>query len=93
MGDQIRIHVIIHGRVQGVFFRAETRKAALQRNISGWVKNRSDGAVEAVFEGRQEDAESMVAWCRVGSPLSRVDSVETTIESYTGRFDSFDVTY
>lgn len=74
----------MRGRVQGVFFRAETRSRAASLGLSGWVRNNPDGTVEAVFEGPQERVEAMVAWCRHGPPDARVDSVETTWEPPRG---------
>lgn len=62
--------------VQGVFFRYETRERARERGLAGWVRNRPDGRVEAVFEGPAEAVEKMVAWCHEGPPLARVDEVE-----------------
>ena len=70
----------MHGSVQGVFFRVETRDRARSRGVSGWVRNRRDGAVEAVFEGPDEQVESMVDWCRRGPAGARVDSVDVDWE-------------
>ena len=70
-----KIRVIITGRVQGVFFRMETQQAARRIGVTGWARNRSDGSVEAVFEGAPEKVEEMLAWCRKGPPLARVDDV------------------
>jgi acylphosphatase len=70
-----RIRVIITGRVQGVFFRMETQHAARRIGVTGWARNRRDGSVEAVFEGAPEKVEEMLAWCRKGPSLARVDDV------------------
>jgi acylphosphatase len=86
-----RVHVWISGRVQGVFFRAHTKEAALRYGVNGWVRNLSDGRVEAVFEGDEEAVDAVVQWCHKGSPLSRVDRVETVEEPYQGEFTHFDV--
>lgn len=69
------VRVIIKGRVQGVCFRMETRHAAGQIGVTGWVRNRRDGSVEAVFEGPDKKVEEMLAWVRIGPPLARVDDV------------------
>ena len=61
-----RAHVVVHGAVQGVFFRVETRDRARSLGVGGWVRNTADGSVEAVFEGDDERVESMVAWCSRG---------------------------
>jgi acylphosphatase len=71
-----RVHVVVHGAVQGIFFRVETRARARSLGIGGWVRNTADGAVEAVFEGEDERVESMVDWCRRGPRGARVDEVE-----------------
>ena len=88
-----RIHVYIRGRVQGVFFRAATRRTATNLNLTGWVRNMDDGRVEAVFEGEDYDIEKMIAWCKVGPPLSRVENVTTTEEQHTGSFQDFGITH
>ncbi|HEV2061297.1 MAG TPA: acylphosphatase [Solirubrobacteraceae bacterium] len=68
--------VRVHGRVQGVFFRDSTRSAASSRGVVGWVRNCSDGTVEAWFEGDEEAVESMVSWCRSGPSHADVDAVD-----------------
>lgn len=74
--DTISRHVIIRGRVQGVGFRAWTEYTALQRGLTGWVRNRRDGAVEAVFIGQAVAVEAMLADCRRGPTGARVDHLE-----------------
>jgi acylphosphatase len=69
-------HVVIHGRVQAVGFRAWTEFTARGRGLQGWVRNRRDGSVEAVFAGSREAVEAMVADCRRGPPGARVDAIE-----------------
>lgn len=71
-----RTHVLVSGKVQGVFYRDTTKKEADRRGVRGWVRNLKDGRVEAVFEGPDATVEEMVAWCRIGSPLSRPTFVE-----------------
>ena len=71
-----RARVIVRGRVQGVFFRMETRREALGKNVTGWVSNRPDGSVEALFEGKKADVEAMLEWCRLGPSMARVDHVD-----------------
>ena len=88
-----RVHVWITGRVHGVFFRAYTRDAALSAGIGGWERNLPDGRVEAIFEGNDENVESVINWCHEGSPMSRVDIVEVREEIYTGEFDNFRITH
>jgi acylphosphatase len=88
-----RYHVYITGRVQGVFFRANTRKQAQALGLTGWVRNLPDDRVETVFEGEEKGAEAMVAWCRTGTPPARVDHLEVMEENATGGFTSFDIVY
>ena len=73
-----RVHVRISGRVQGVFFRATCAEEARSRGLAGWVRNASDGAVEAEFEGGDAQVAAMLAWCRQGPPAARVVGVEAT---------------
>ncbi len=71
-----RRRVVVHGRVQGVFFRGSTVERAREVGVNGWVRNRSDGTVEAVFEGSAAQVEEMLRFCREGPPWARVDRVE-----------------
>ena len=73
--NRTRAHVHVSGRVQGVYFRATTRDEAHEAGVDGWVRNLPDGRVEAVFEGPEDAVESMVAFCREGSPAARVEDV------------------
>jgi acylphosphatase len=91
--EKKRVHVLISGRVQGVFFRAYTRDTAVREGVQGWVRNVPDGRVEAVFEGDRDRVDRMVAWCRVGSPLGHVDGVEEWEEPYSGEFREFEIRY
>ncbi|WP_255198853.1 acylphosphatase [Halorarius litoreus] len=75
MTDPLRAHVYVSGRVQGVYYRANTRDAARERGVAGWVKNLDDGRVEAVFEGSRDAVEAMVEWCHDGSPRAQVEEV------------------
>lgn len=92
MSDNQRAHVIISGRVQGVFFRANTQRAAARHGVTGWVRNLPDGTVEAVFEGSGDSVDAVVEWCRTGDPPSRVDHVAVSREPCTGAFDGFEIT-
>jgi acylphosphatase len=82
--SEARARAVVRGRVQGVFFRAETRDRARSLGLSGWVRNAPDGSVEAVFEGDRERIESMLAWCRRGPSLARVDDVQADWEEPRG---------
>ena len=93
MEDKKRAHVIISGRVQGVFFRMETLKAAQLYGVSGWVKNKADGTVEAMFEGDNKSVDSILEWCRRGSPPAKVEKADVNWEDYTGEFKEFKIAY
>ena len=80
----IRRRVIVHGFVQGVFFRDSTRRLAQRHGVSGWVANRTDGALEAVFEGEADAVERLVAFSRQGSRGAQVESVEVEEEEPEG---------
>ena len=79
-----RRHLIIYGFVQGVGFRFAVERAARSRGLSGWVRNRPDGAVEAVFEGERQDVEALVAFCRQGPRGADVERVDVRSESPEG---------
>jgi len=84
-----RAHVLVSGRVQGVFFRQETQEKALMLNVTGWVRNTNDDRVEAVFEGEEENVEKMVDFCKTGPAYANVTRVKVTWERYVGEFESF----
>jgi acylphosphatase len=88
-----RVRVTITGMVQGVFFRAKTRNEAIRNNVTGWVRNLPDGRVEAFFEGKPEDVDRVVDWCRIGPSLAEVTKVEMREEEYTGAFTDFTIRY
>jgi acylphosphatase len=91
MDNQARAHLLISGRVQGVFFRSETRDKAKAMGISGWVRNTSDGRVEAVFAGDRDNVEEIIQWCRKGPPTARVQDVDVDWEEFRGEFGSFSI--
>jgi acylphosphatase len=76
----IRRHVIVSGRVQGVFFRETIRHLAEQEGVAGWIRNRADGTVEAVFEGEPEAVERLVDACRSGPPMAEVADIQVSDE-------------
>jgi acylphosphatase len=75
------VHVIVEGRVQGVGFRAFVEREARSRKLVGWVRNRSDGTVEAVLSGDEEDVQSMIVACHRGPRLSLVRAVRQTVHT------------
>ena len=78
--DAIRRRVVVHGRVHGVGFRAGCARRATAAGLGGWVRNRADGSVEAVFEGPGGVVDALVSWCRAGPPMARVTALEVTDE-------------
>lgn len=83
------VHVIISGRVQGVWFRASTKQKAKELKLDGWVRNNPDGNVEAVFEGDDSLIKEMLKWCHRGPPLAKVTNVEVNYEEPSNGFDGF----
>jgi len=88
---QGRLHAIIRGRVQRVFFRASTEAEAQRLGLSGWVCNRPDGAVELVAEGSRQTLEELAAWCGHGPPRAVVQDVVVSWQEYRGEFAGFNV--
>ncbi|HEX9124075.1 MAG TPA: acylphosphatase [Actinomycetota bacterium] len=79
-----RVHVLVSGQVQGVFFRASCGARARELGVAGYVRNLPDGRVEAAFEGPSRDVDAMIAWCRRGPDRAEVEDVEVTEELSTG---------
>jgi len=88
-----RAHLMIRGRVQGVFYRAETMDQARALGLVGWVRNRRDGAVEVVAEGERDRIEQLIAWCWQGPSLAHVTEVEVEWLAPAGEFSEFRVAY
>ncbi len=90
---KIRAHVLVNGRVQGVFFRAATKREADSLGVKGWVRNTPEGEVEAVFEGEEDVVKMIVDFCKHGPPRARVTKVDVTWENFADEFRSFTVGY
>ncbi len=86
----VRAHILVSGRVQGVFFRSQTQDEALRLSITGWVRNLEDGRVEAVFEGKA-NVDALVDFCRKGPFGARVTKVDLMWENVTGEFKTFSI--
>ena len=84
MSEPVRRRVVVHGNVQGVFFRDSARRDAETRGVAGWITNRPDGAVEAVFEGASDDVAALVEFCHRGPRGADVESVDETSEKPEG---------
>lgn len=89
MADRARVHLVVSGRVQGVFFRGATVDEARRLGVAGWVRNLPDGRVEVLAEGERGALEALVAFCRRGPPAARVDDVEATWSAWAGDLGAF----
>ena len=90
---KVNAYVKIHGKVQGVWFRASTKQKAEQLGLTGWVRNTENGCVEAVFEGEEKQIKQILNWCHMGPPLSKVEKVETKNQTVTNGFEGFKIKY
>jgi acylphosphatase len=91
--NKIRAHVLVSGKVQGVYFRQNTQIVANRYRVSGWVRNLKDGRVELVLEGNETDVSEVIKWCHVGPPNSIVEKVDVRYERYVGEFLEFKINY
>ena len=91
--NNIRVRLIIEGRVQGVWFRESTRREAVSLRVFGWVKNLYDGSVEALIEGPEDRVMKLVSWCHKGPAAADVIKVHQNREEYQGEFNSFDIVF
>jgi len=93
MKEKTRAHMIVSGRVQGVFFRQNTLNKAKELGVFGWVKNLSDGRLEAVFEGEKKKVEEIVNWAEKGPVSAKVNDVRVEWQEYKGEFKGFKLKY
>ncbi len=91
--SQVRASVRIQGKVQGVNYRYNTLQAARRHNVTGWVKNLSDGDVQAVFEGEEDQVRRLIDWCREGSPAAHVENIDVDWQESAGEFSAFDIAH
>jgi acylphosphatase len=84
-----QLNMVVRGRVQGVFFRASTQREAKRLGLSGWVRNRADGAVEVLAEGEETSIRELYGWAQRGPSAARVDRVEARWRSFTGDYPDF----
>lgn len=87
----LRMHLLVQGKVQGVWFRDSTRRQAETLGLGGWVRNLPDGSVEVLVEGPEEGVRTLVRWCRQGPPRARVMGVLETEEPWREEFSRFEV--
>jgi len=90
---QLRVHLLVSGKVQGVFFRQALKVIAKKNNVLGWVRNLKDGRVEAILEEDNKSTNSVIEWARIGPANSRVDDIEVSNEEFKNEFSTFDVLY
>jgi len=88
-----RIHIIVSGRVQGVFYRLSAKRQAKILNLTGWIKNKENGKVEIIAEGEEENLRKLILWCRRGPLIARVEDIKTEWKEYKGEFEYFSVRY
>lgn len=88
-----RVHLVIRGKVQGVFYRAWARERATEFELTGWVRNRADKTVEIVSEGERKNLDAFIEWCNLGPPDAYVTGSDVNWEPYTGEFTEFLVKY
>ena len=86
----VHVHIYITGKVQGVYFRQNMKQVA-GKSVQGWVRNRADGSVEAVIEGRQNEINKIIEWSYEGPKTAIVENVDIKNENYTGDFSSFEI--
>lgn len=91
--EEKRHHILISGRVQGVFFRANTRRRARKLGLVGYVMNLDDGRVEAVAQGSEDKLKELLEFCHKGPLLARVDNVEVKKEKVGNEFEGFEIRY
>lgn len=82
--EVVRRRVVVHGRVQGVFFRDTCRREAHAHGVVGWIANRADGTVEAVFEGNAAGVQALIEWCGNGPPMAQVERIDVADEPVAG---------
>ncbi len=85
------VHIVVKGRVQGVYFRATAVTVATQYKVTGRVKNTAEGSVDIIAEGAKEAVEKFIQWCRTGPEAAQVDSVDITEGVYSGDFTGFTI--
>ena len=86
------VHIQVHGRVTGVYFRAAAQREAKRLGVTGWVRNRSDGSVEILAEGEEDAVKELIGWAHHGPSAARVEDVDVRYRSYTGEYSDFRIT-
>jgi len=86
-----RVHIIVYGIVQGVFFRANAKKVAETLGLNGYIRNMADGSVEVVAEGPEQKIKELIEFCKKGPKAARVDKFDIHIEEASNEFDGFEI--
>lgn len=90
---KIRAHIIVRGKVQGVYFRQNAQRICKEYGVTGWVLNANDGSVEAILEGSKNSVEDAISWFKVGPSNAHVEKIELSYDKYSGEFQDFKVSY
>jgi len=91
MAEKARTHIFVSGRVQGVLYRRGAQKKAQELGITGFAHNLADGRVELMAEGDKEGIEQLMKWCKEGTPMAKVDRLDSQFEDYKGEFADFEI--
>lgn len=89
--DKKRVHIIVLGKVQGVFFRASTKDTADNLGLNGFVRNNPDGTVEVIAEGDEAQLQKLIDWCHIGPDRSIVSGVEVNWSPFAAEFEAFNI--
>ena len=90
---KVRAHIIVRGKVQGVYFRQNAQRVCNEYGVTGWVLNVDDGSVEAILEGNKNSVEEAISWFKVGPPSAHVEKIEVNYDRYMGEFREFKISY
>jgi acylphosphatase len=90
---KIRAHIIVRGKVQGVYFRQNAQRICNEYGVTGWVLNANDGSVEAILEGSKNSVEDAISWFKVGPSNAHVEKIELSYDKYSGEFQDFMIRY
>lgn len=91
--ESISVRLLIRGKVQGVYYRYNMQQVAKKNSVVGWVRNLSDGKVEALLEGSKEEVNKVIEWSKMGPENARVDEVKVDYEQYVGNYKDFMIRY
>jgi acylphosphatase len=90
---KIRVHIVVKGKVQGVYFRQNAQRVCKDYGVTGWVLNVDDGSVEAILEGDKNSVEDAIRWFKTGPPNAWVKKIELSYDNYSGEFNDFKIVY